>query len=683
MKRLSLEYGKTYEIPVTFESEKITSRLLHGVIHVKERISYMTVFVSNDDDLHPLKQDEEISIDMIRCYPREAGRHLLLVDCTFYTRPQVFGGHTSQYHVYFNYLFNGCANIETKKDLRFNEIELYFENLDIWLRHYLPDNIEYDTPLFECNIETLDARFRFYPVEFRESEKGENRRTWKTTHDVKISLAKNKGKFKLEDLRHLVTELEALFSCLTATGCFCTQSNLRKNRRRPTKHKDFYNVHDVLRLAEPKHKLGHSFYSLLPYPLSDEVDFAALLNGFFESNQEVRNLMRKVASIFLYEERFLYDVKFLYIATLLQTAYYACAANEPYGEGIRFNEKLQTECLTLSDDQLACIKKIAKKYFKATPQVTYMDNLNRLLAFQYDDCILVDFNEIEKKYIKDNRNLMGHGASLAYDDTVQHHDILQRVLVLLLYTVFKTLGIPSHILRNRLVASASQYLQSVNKEALSFLEANKIYIAHEQFLEIKNSKIDLARGLCTVVERCGDQHRVNLVYTEYFNRDHIHIEFLKHTTDVLRCYYREEDLGDIKYVSQTYLVDETSPENYIKPFSLAVVELKKPLEEVTNYLNDSLIPTAASDCARKEKIPILKAYRITKGLSIGELAQSTGLSASTISRYENTYRPPDRNTYQIILKNLGTDISLIFDEQKKKQAKYKKTKRDNSRKVRK
>lgn len=62
MLRLSLEYGKTYEIPVTFESEKITRRLLHGIIHIKEYISYLTIFVCNDDELQPLSQDEEIKI---------------------------------------------------------------------------------------------------------------------------------------------------------------------------------------------------------------------------------------------------------------------------------------------------------------------------------------------------------------------------------------------------------------------------------------------------------------------------------------------------------------------------------------------------------------------------------------------------------------------------------------------
>ena len=330
------------------------------------------------------------------------------------------------------------------------------------------------------------------------------------------------------------------------------------------------------------------------------------------------------------------------------------------GDSVSFHDQLRSISPSLTEEQIIDISDVTARFRKSTPSVTYKDKINDLLKYQYDDCKLIKLSSKEKKYVIQNRNKMSHGSSLKSKENISHDDVLNKLLILLLYSVFKHLGLESSILRQRLVTSFSHYLNSVNKEELRFFDAEKITIPHNEFLQIKDSEIDLTRIYCTVVEKYNNRYYVNLSYTEYFSRDQHNIEFISKITDVLKCYYHQGDFKEANYVSTTYIVDEKT-NDYIRPISLAIVELNKPIERVRRIMDDSLIPKTAAEYSIYNRIPVLKAFRIVRGQTIKGLAERAGLSKSTIAIYENTYRPSRRETYQRILKCLGIDISRIFE----------------------
>lgn len=663
MAKLTFEYGKKYEIPVCVESEKITKRLVQGIIHVKKNTSYLTVFVCNEDDLLPFNEDEEVQVDLIWCYQREGGKHLLLVDCKFSSQPMVVTDRLTHYRIYFNYIFNGCEHIESKKDLNFKIIEFLFENVGRWLRPNNSTELKGGKCLFSCDISKLDAKMEFVTSYTDESSDQKNRGSRKINHDVHVVLTKRHGKFSLKQLHDLTIELEALFSCFTAIGCFCIRTDLINVRRQPSPHQVRYNVLDSLHFSEPSYSLKHSFYSLIPCPIDSEVNLSILVNNFFKTKISVRSLMRKIASIFLYKNKFLYDIQFLYIATLLETAYTAfLSTNEEgmQGKVVSFQNQLRTISPPLTDEQINNISDVTARYRKSDPDITYKDKINELLKYQYDDCRLIELSSREQQYVLRNRNKMSHGSSLKIKNDISHHDVLNKLLLLLLYSVFKHLGLESSTLRQRLVASSSHYLHSVNKVALHFTNAKKITIPNNEFLQIKDSEIDLTRIYCTVVEKYNNRHYVNLSYTEYFSRDQYNIKFVSQITDILKSYYLPVDFKKVNYVSSTYIVDEKTSE-YILPISLAVVELKKPIAKVRRIMDDSLIPKRAVEYSKINRIPVLKAFRIVSEKTIKGLAERSGLSKSTIAHYGNTFQPPRRETYQRILKCLGTDVSRIFE----------------------
>ncbi len=656
MNKIFLEYGKNYNIPVNLQIDGVTNRLVEGTINIDNKyVPKLTVNICNIDDINNF--NDKIKIDLIKCYPKNARPHILLIACEIYPVDS-FSGIKRSFTIYFDYILVGCEKIKTIKDLKFSTISFSIENLYKWI---LPHGVGHkqEDVLLKAKIENINncnGIFKFISTYNKVQDDSQDNRLYNVKHDVIVEIRLIGGKFSLEEIRYLIRDLEAFFTCLIGKSCFCTDTVL-KNKVGGSGYFHIYNFLDAMHQSDPEFKLTHTLYSLLPYISSFKEEFKKGINKYFLNREKLNNIMYKISSVILYHNRFLFDIKFHYICTLIETCFYNFIyKSEIHDKDIDY-EKIKEKLYGIfeKEEQFKNFMKSISHFHEPS----FRKKIKELIKLQYKECHIVKFENDEIEFIINNRNNISHGDNLELSEKYEHQTVMEKLMILIFYSIWKTFGLTASTIKQNIIKSSSTFLYSISKEDIIFEESEKISISNEEFEKLESLKFIY----CLVLEKYDNRYRINANYTRYVNKDIHYINYYTYTYNYLKCYYDLDYVNKFEVKNYIYLLNNSDPEKKQEISTSIIVSLNSNSNKKLYKLNDSLIPTKAYEYSKENNLSILKSYREFKKLTINDLAKKVGVSVSTISSYEKRSEIKNKEIYRKILKVLGTDLfveDLLF-----------------------
>ncbi|MBI9055973.1 MAG: helix-turn-helix transcriptional regulator [Bacteroidales bacterium] len=642
------DFSTNYTIPVYFDIEDITNRTLEGVIVIKKGyLPYLKVNSYNKDDLIPVK--EQTKVKMIYCHQKEAGKTLLLINNIINPIDSMIG-YMSSFKIYFDFIINSAGNINKYSDLSFYSVILSFENLYKWTNILHKKNLK-EHVLFRSKINNMysnEAEISiFKTIQYNKNDNTDSRFSIRE-NDTKIEIRFIKNKLNLDNVKKIIRDLESLLTCISGKSCFCLDATITKLKGK-SKYKNKYNLFVSNKTSEPIFDMDFYAKSFHPFILQYKTELTDIFNNYFKSRDVINDLMYKISSTILYKNRFLYDLKFHYICTLIETANKIC---------IKQNDKIQINNTDLFNAIESVIKNddISKTIVNSIPFLlngTFGKKIRNLENYQYPDCKIINFTNPEITYIVKNRNLLSHGESPLDDRNISFQSIMEKMTILLLYTIWKYLGLTSEIIKNNILRSFASFQFPIDDELIKYEKYDKIYLSHKQF----NKAMKFPQHSFMVIEKVGDQYIFNNRYTEYLQKDHHFLNYYSYIGNYLKCYYNQTKITFNGYKQNVYLINKNSitEKKLFSQYYLISINDENP--STAYFADNTLVPMEVYKNYKPDKM-ILKAYREYRKMTINELAKKAILSISTIEKYENEYHPANKETYRKILKALGTDLFI-------------------------
>ena len=501
-----LRFDKEYTIPVYFSIDELSTQNIEGQIIIKKGIfPYLEANVYNDDYIIP---DQTTSIPMIYCPQKSGGKILLLINNTI-NPVNSFSGSRRSFRIDFQYIINGFGNIKNKKDLFFKTIILSFENLYSWTsyKHYKAKNIKKIIELNISNICNRNAKIRFIKSERNVKNDNIDNRITEKEVDTKIEIKTIKGKFSLSDIELIIHDFEALLTCITGKSCFCLDITLG-NRRGRSRYSFLYNIFIPEKVCEPRFKLNNTFEAFNPYLLDHPDELETIFNNYFNDRESINKLIYKLSSTILYEERFLYDVKFHYLCTLVETA-----------NRLLFEQKevkVDFEKLKNAISEVISDESIVNNIISAIPftlKGTFQQKIRLLESYQYEDSKIISFNSKEVTFIKHTRNLISHGESWINDENFNIQEIMEKLNILLLYSLWKKIGFSAELIKENVLRSFTTYQFPINDEIIKYEKYDKIFITHKEY----KKALKYSSHSFLVLEKHNDNIYFNQRYTDFLN----------------------------------------------------------------------------------------------------------------------------------------------------------------------
>lgn len=644
-----LRFDREYTIPVYFSIDEFSTQNIEGQIIIKKgRLPYLEANIYNDDYVIP---DHITNIPMIYCPQKSGGKILLLINNTVNPITS-FSGSRRSFRIDFQYIINGFGNIKNKNDLYFKKIILSFENLYSWTsyKHYTAKNIKNIIEVNVNNICNLNTKVRFIKSERNVKHDNIDNRITEKEVDTKIEINTKKGKFSLSDVKLIVHDFEALLTCITGKSCFCLDITLG-NRRGRSKYSYFYNIFIPEKQCEPKFKLNNTFEAFNPYLLDHPDELEKILNNYFIERESINKLLYKLSSTILYEDRFLYDVKFHYLCTLVETANRLLFKSNEISVDL---EKLKESVFKVIPDEA-----IVNNIISAIPFVlkgTFKQKIRKLESYQYKDSKIVSFNSQEVNFIKDTRNLISHGESWNNDKNFNIQEVMEKLNILLLYSLWKKIGLPVELIKENVLRSFTTYQFPINDEIIKYEKYDKVYITHKEYN--RASKYNSHSFL--VLEKHNNNIYFNQRYTSFLNNDYRKLKYYSNVGCYLKCYYNQDAITFEGYKQNVYLINKNNF-NEKKMFSqYFLINIKSSNRNEAYKVIEPLIPISVNLTKDLNK-SIIFHYRKYRNMSLNEVAQITGLSPRTITNYEVTHKVPNKENYKKIMSCLGTDFHVDED----------------------
>lgn len=644
-----LRFDKEYTIPVYFTIDEFSPHNIEGQITIKKGIfPYLEANVYNDNYLIP---DQLTNIPMIYCSQKSGGKILLLINNTV-NPVSSFSGSKRSFRINFQYIFNGCGNINNEYDLQFKTVILSFENLYSWTsyQHYRKNGIKKLIELNILNICNREAKVRFVKTERNIKLGNVDNRIIEKEVDTKIEIKTIKGKFTLSDVELIVHDFEALLTCITGKSCFCLDITLG-NRRGRSKYSYLYNIFIPEKVCEPRFKLNNTFEAFNPYLLEHPDELETILNNYFNERASINKFIYKLSSTILYEDRFLYDIKFHYLCTLIETANRLLFKQEEIE--IDYNKLKKSISEVIEEES------IVNNITSAIPFIlkgTFQQKIRQLESYQYEDSKIVSFNSKEVKYITDTRNLISHGESWIQDENLNIQEIMEKLNILLLYSLWKKIGFSEELIKESVLRSFTTYQFPVDDEIIKFEKYDKLYITHKEY----NKALKYSSHSFLVLEKHNGIICFNQRYTEYLNNDYLKLRYYSNIGSYLKCYYKQQSIDFEGYKKNVYLINKNNFKDKKLYNQYFLVSIKSNEKANAYKAIEPLIPKSVTFTKdlKKSIIFYLRKYR---KMSLNDVVKKTGLSKSTIIKYESTHSIPNKENYKRIMSCLGTDLCVEDD----------------------
>lgn len=638
--------SEDYEIPVYFKITGLTKGFIEGTIRKEKR--YLPYLEANIYNSYDLVEEQNIeNTEFIYCHQKSGGERLLLVGINL-SNFRSSSGYRQSYRIYFDFLISSPKEYKSSSELQFSKLLLSFENLYKWL---IPnDNQTRDNnTLFEVNLNNFNnKRIKFKLKKYYNflNDKKSDLRIRSEEHDVKVELTFIGCKIYIHEVNDFISNLESFLTCLSGQSSFCIDATLM-NKSGNTRFWDFHKVFISSRISEPSFELEHSIYTCNPFILNHPDELKTALKNYAEHNNLLNNIMEKISSVLLFNKRFLYDLEFHFISTLIETCHRLEFTDEkPIIDPKRIEKSLSTEIndTKILSDVMKAIEFALKKSFGS--------KIRDIEAFQYRDSHIIKFNSSEIYFIKENRNKISHGDSMIRDDKISTQEILEKMKILILYYIWKKLGLSSELIKTNVIRSF--YLQNypLNKDAIEFEMYDKIYLSHKDYNKVKVLPVHVS----LIIEQVEDDFYFNARYTKFFEKDSHRIRYYSRLSDYLNCYYINKKIENVGYKSSVFIVNKNSPKDRKLFYSYNLIKIKQKNRVDAYKINDTLIPMEVYKSSSSKGSTLLKEYRNYNGYTIKELSKKAGISESTIRLYEKSSKIANKETYRKILLHLGTNL---------------------------
>ena len=619
--------------------EELSKIPLNGkIVFEKKGLPYLEVYVYNQSSE---SFSDPIKVDSIFCKSQNGDNSVQLFDCEIQPFFSLYG-EQKKIRIYFEYILSGYEKIMYSSDPEFDSVIFSFENLYQWTEylHYKNEKKIF----YEFNLDDIyGKRAKIKLVKSITTKKitHKDSRFITTKNETDIQINFIKGKINYSEIKKLSKDLQFLLTFLSGQSCFCLKiTALIKNR--PTKYYTFYDlvISDVI--CDPKFKVKHYTDCFFPFLFHNKNELKNILDCFFKNRNELIESIQKISAVFLFENNFLYDTQFHYTCTLVESVYKITNNETEY----EFDRDDFRNMLKSKFDEKFLIDEI----LRATEYClkgTYRKKLKHLINYQFDNFKLIKFSAAQINFIISNRDYLSHGESGTLFNEKDCFKILTKLNILLLNCILKKMGLTEKIVSKSLLSSrAVRYVCSEN-ELIDFYNYKKITLTDNEFNKLQKLK----KHDYPILELHRKKYYYDNKYTMFFKYDNFKLNCYRSLTDYIKCYYDLNMINDITYEKNIIFYNSTHTKKmYFCHYFLVNLECEKIQD--SHKAVQSLIPFKV--CNNGESI--LKQYRKNKKITLKKLSEDSGVSESTIKRYENNDRIPDMVIFKKIMHTLGTDL---------------------------